>query len=290
MESRKYPGRDRVISRDSARDYLYRDKIGYGASKHPCSQPRVIHAIGLPSQFEANRDKLPVEMMARCRKCPECLAHRRRLWTARAVDEIAVSSRSWFGTLTVKPYERFRYKLLAERKLQRRGGLPDGQLLSSLSSAEQFPYLAAELGSEVTRYLKRVRKAGFPLRYLLVAEAHKSGDPHFHILIHEQGLNIPKRELEAQWRIGFSHWRLVERDSSAAVYVCKYLSKDARTRVRASQSYGQVHKVKCITERALRATHSILRSDANGRERGAQSSGVDARGPVARARKRNEVK
>ena len=225
MESRKYPGRDRVISRDSARDYLYRDKIGYGASKHPCSDPRVIHAIGLPSQFEANRDKLPVEMVARCRTCPECLAHRRRLWTARAVDEIAVSSRTWFGTLTVKPFERFKHKLLAERKLQRRGGLPEGQLLSSLSSAEQFPYLAAELGSEVTRYLKRVHKAGFPLRYLLVAEAHKSGDPHFHILIHEQGLNIPKRELEAQWRIGFSHWRLVERDSSAAYMSANTLAR-----------------------------------------------------------------
>ena len=145
MDSRKYPGRDRVISRDSARDYLYRQKIGYGASKHPCSDTRVIHAIGLPSQFEADRSKLPAEMQARCRKCPECLAHRRRLWTARAVDEIEVSSRTWFGTLTVKPFERFKYKLLAERKLQRRGGLPDGQSLSSLSSAEQFPYLVPDL-------------------------------------------------------------------------------------------------------------------------------------------------
>lgn len=195
--------------------------------------------------FEKNTTPLPVELQARCRKCEGCLAHRRRLWTARAVDEIEASDRTWFGTLTVAPMQRFQLRVIAERKHLRRGG----ESLSSLEPSEQFKLLAGELGKEATKALKRLRKnTGARFRYLLVTEAHKSGDPHLHILIHEQDKPISKRQLEAVWKFGFSKWKLVDRDRGAAVYVCKYLAKDALTRVRASLKYGQAHKVRRVSE------------------------------------------
>lgn len=258
----KYPGRKRVLSRDAARDYLFqREVVEHGKDPLACSSPVVIPAIGLPSQFEANQSALTLDLETRCRKCPECLMHRRRLWTARAVAEISASSRTWFGTLTVRPEERFRLDMLAEAKHLRAGG----ESRSSLTGPELFQMRASVLNLEATRFLKRVRSAAKgPLRYLLVCEAHKSGDPHLHLLVHERGVPITKRELEHQWRYGFSHWRLVGTDPAAAVYVCKYLAKDALTRVRASQRYGQSGNAAWITEsarNALDALEGAMRSE-----------------------------
>ncbi len=277
MPSQKYPGRDRVFHRDDVRDILWRRSV-QAPPADPCERPIPIFAIGLPGMLEADRSPLPVEIEARCRKCDGCLRHRRRLWTARAVDEIDISQRTWFGTLTVAPEHRLRILWEAERKHLRRGG----ESLSSLSHAETFRLAADELGKEVTRWLKRLRKSG-PLRYLLVFEAHKDGFPHVHLLIHEQEYMHRKAALEAQWRIGFSHWRLVEREPSAAIYVCKYLAKDALARVRASQSYGQRHKVAVAAERLQEATRCasegvVQRSDEPVEERSEGEERSDERG------------
>lgn len=237
------------MARDDARDFLWRQSLQeYGASwdKHPCLDPFPISAIGLPSVMDPEGKPLPVELGARCRKCEQCLAHRRRLWTARAVDEIEASRRTWFGTLTVRPEDRFLLRCKADARAQARGWEP----LSLLSQPEAFRHLASELNREATKFLKRLRKKSKGLRYILVTEAHKSGDPHLHLLLHEHEDAATKRQLEEQWRLGFSHWRLVDRDSSAAVYVCKYLAKEAQTRVRASLHYGQPTKVRVISEAA----------------------------------------
>lgn len=193
---------------------------------------------------------LPVELEARCRKCEGCLAHRRRLWTARAVDEIKWSNRTWFGTLTVSPDYRWLLKGKAEQRCLQRCREP----FSKLSPSEQYMAIAEHLSKECTDWLKRVRKsAGVPLRYLLVFEAHKDGFPHVHILIHEPALPVRKALLESKWRYGFSQFRLVDQDQRAAVYVCKYLAKDALTRVRASVRYGQP-RIEALTERIEEAT------------------------------------
>src|SRR3546814_5721811 len=52
--------------------------------------------------------KVPVEVPSRCRRCENCLRHKQRLWTARAIDELKAASRTWFGTLTFRPTDRFR--------------------------------------------------------------------------------------------------------------------------------------------------------------------------------------
>jgi len=52
---------------------------------------------------------------------------------------------------------------------------------------------------------------------------------------------IGERVLRRQWTLGFSKFNLVdEKDPRAAHYVCKYLSKTAEARVRASLQYGRL--------------------------------------------------
>jgi len=174
----------------------------------------------------------------RCRKCAECLKHRRRLWTARAMYETRNAMRTWFGTLTVSPDRRFQATLLAERDaLTKRA-----ESLDAMSSVERLRAITRQLAPEVTRWLKRVRQQSkAKLRYLLVVEPHKDGFPHFHMVLHEQTLTpCSKRILEDQWSYGFSQWRQVPQGEMRQVtYVCKYLTKSAQTRVRASRFYGQ---------------------------------------------------
>lgn len=259
--AKKYPGRNRVMSRDSARDYVWRrTAVRHAVQRDVCTAPIELPAIGLPSGvLDRGQSPLAITLEARCRKCEACLAHRRRLWTARAVDEITASRRTWFGTLTVSPENRVALRYRAEKARLR----ASREQLSSLGPDEQFRILAAQLSVEATKWLKRVRaQAGVPLRYLLVTEAHKSGDPHMHILLHETADPVTKRLLEAQWKYGFSHWRLVEQDRKAAVYVCKYLAKDALTRVRASSRYGQPALVRSLTERVSDVSDAVTSAPA----------------------------
>ena len=118
-----------------------------------------------------------------------------------------------------------------------------------------------EVGREVTRYLKRVRKeSGARVRYLLVAERHKSGQPHLHIMVHEADQERPVRyaTLANQWKLGFVHFKLAQ-DTKTAAYVCKYISKALLARVRASLRYG-------LGEEERTTVHS----EPDGRTRGKQ--------------------
>ena len=110
LPSKRYPGRQRVIARQDASAYAY-DQAIKARLVDPdtvCLEPYHIAAIGLPSALlEHDKGPVPVEMAARCRKCAGCLEHRRRLWTARALQEVNAHARTWFGTLTIRPEDRF---------------------------------------------------------------------------------------------------------------------------------------------------------------------------------------
>lgn len=179
---------------------------------------------------------LVVTMEVPCRRCPRCLARRARHWRIRAQEEISAAPRTWFGTMTLRPEEHNRALYAAHLRLSK-GGTDFGQL----SPCEQFREVHTEIGREVTKWLKRIRKeSGARLRYILVAEKHKSGLPHYHMLVHETvgGGSVKERTLRKQWLLGFSLWKLVENHQGAARYVSKYLSKSAEARVRASLRYG----------------------------------------------------
>lgn len=238
-------------SRYTAREMLVR-ALAEDEGAGDCLKPIEIVYRGLPDPV---RVKLRLEpdssaiarYYARCRKCDPCLMHRRRLWTARAVAECAVASRTWFGTLTFAPVERVKHLYRAQLRRSRQTSDP----WAKADEAEQFRCIVGEAGSEVTRYLKRLRKDVGRFRYLLVSEAHKDGFPHFHLLLHELDNVVKKRQLDEHWHQGFAKWRLVALgDPLGARYVCKYLNKSALTRVRASQRYGQLAYVgKLFAER-----------------------------------------
>lgn len=182
---------------------------------------------------------LTVYVETRCRKCQRCLRHRQRKWTAWALTETSRASRTWFMTLTLSPEEQWQATMKACQAEAKQGGV-----FELLPEDLQFRARCGVLAPQLTRYVKRVRKnSGAPLKYLFVTERHKSGLPHFHALFHELDPARPlrKRTLQSAWGLGFSNCSLV-RDGRTARYVCKYLAKEAITRVRSSIAYGRETK------------------------------------------------
>lgn len=198
-----------------------------------------------------------VDIWTRCRKCDKCLQYRRRLWQDRATAESSFASgRSWFLTLTVNATMRFQAKAQAA-VLARKAGIDD---LESENLQLQFKYIARVMQPWVTKYLKRVRKQystdtyAAKFRYVCVAEPHKNGFPHFHLLIHENSDAEPiLHKRLARWSWGFSKAKLVWEGHKAASYIAKYCAKGAHARVRASKHYG----------RPLQAFLNIVRPQSN---------------------------
>lgn len=197
-----------------------------------CESPVWIEAGARPAidPYTGKRHQaIWVDMWVPCRRCRACLRKRSKRWARGAVSEIRASQRTWFGTLTLRPEEH--YRALLRGKV---GG-------SDLQRRHQG------VSPELTRYLKRVRKeSGARFRYLLVMEAHKSGLPHYHMLLHEWEGQVRWSTLSEQWVLGFSRWKLVKEgpetptDARSAWYIAKYLAKSVEARVRASQRYGSL--------------------------------------------------
>lgn len=180
----------------------------------------------------------PMEIILhnRCHKCPPCLKARYWLWRLRAATELLEATRTWFGTITLRPEAHFNMMCVASAELRKRSLKP----FDESDKDAQFRARHWAISKELQLWLKRVRKAsGASIRYLLVCEAHKSGLPHYHILIHQRGEQpIQKRQLET-WPHGFTQWKLTSDVNGSSGYVTKYLLKDARARLRASVRYGR---------------------------------------------------
>jgi len=176
-----------------------------------------------------------VILHTKCRKCDHCRRKRSQMWFHKAKAEFAGASRNWFGTLTFTLDEHFMCETRCRATLA-----VQGVDFDALPDPEKFSERVKDLGRLVTLWIKRVRKnSNAPFRYLMIAEAHKTGLPHFHVLLHEQDFAQPIRKvvLQEAWPHGFSNMKLAK-DERAALYVCKYLSKAMMARVRASLHYG----------------------------------------------------
>lgn len=175
-----------------------------------------------------------LDMEVRCRECQNCLKARAAHWRLRATTEIRSAERTWFGSLTLNPTQHHRVLSACRAEAAR-----NGDDFDKFPPSVQFAARHKCISREITLFLKRIRKeSGASIRLLCVAEAHKSGLPHYHMLVHEGSSVIcPHRVLKKQWRVGFSQWKLV-RNPRAAVYVTKYLGKSMMARVRASLDYG----------------------------------------------------
>lgn len=175
-----------------------------------------------------------VDMEVRCRACENCLKARAGHWRYRALAEWRMAPRTWLLTLTLTPESQHWCENMARSHLD-----AQGIDFEALETAEQFDMRHRISGALVTKYLKLLRKDGHKFRYLMVAEAHKSGLPHYHLMVHELlgSEPIPHRSLKARWTYGFSDAKLVL-DEKGATYATKYLIKSKLARVRSSIAYG----------------------------------------------------
>lgn len=171
-----------------------------------------------------------IDLRVPCRKCGKCLSFRSWLWRNRAAIETLQAKRTWFCTYTIRPDDRFRFKLKA-------------RLTTDMTEVEATRAVCSAIGKEFTKYLKRIRtnaqranKTKTRIRFLLVYEAHKDGYPHLHALIHEVEGSITKALIQGEWPFGFTNVKLCDENSSR--YVTKYLAKSMLARVRASLHYG----------------------------------------------------
>lgn len=182
---------------------------------------------------------LRVTLVVGCRRCDVCLRHRREHWCRRIIDETMSAPRTWFLTLTFRP--ELQYAALIKA---RAACTIAGEVYDQLTGQQQFARRQACLGPEVTLFLKRLRKTGAQVRYIVVAEPHKSGHVHYHLMLHEVCHPVRKATIQRCWIAGFSQAKLVQtgHSVSASRYVAKYISKtydDALSRVRASVGYGR---------------------------------------------------
>lgn len=202
---------------------------------------------GRPTKGHANH----VHLETRCRRCDACLRRRAWLWRERARAEFAHAPRTWFGTLTCRPDQHWEAEVrgIAEARAK---AIP-------LAEMDPFSLRYRTIARWLTKYLKRLREdTGAAIRYIAVAERHKSGLPHLHLLLHEVELTgvVLHRQLTEQWPHGFTKWKLVA-SSDACGYVTKYLCKDIEARVRASIRYGQIEDLIRLR------TNSIGRTSVN---------------------------
>lgn len=181
---------------------------------------------------------ISVALSVPCRQCKHCLKRRALMWRQRTSFEILKNERTWFGTLTLSPQGHFEDVTHARIR-----GTSRGVDFDLSNDDEKYAARVRIFHMRVVKFFKRVRKnTRANIRYVCVYERHRSGDPHCHLFIHERtdADTVTKRILEAEWHGGFSHWRLVDKQSQQTTrYITKYLTKDARIRIRNSIAYGQ---------------------------------------------------
>lgn len=172
------------------------------------------------------------DVHVRCRECEACLRANEVSWRYRAQAEYRAARRAWLLTLTFRPEEHYMHLLRIRMMLD-----AQGVDFESLAPDEQFRWRCRFSGHEVQKYLKRLRKAGNVFRFVAITEAHKSGLPHYHVVIFEVDKPVTHKALKAAWTAGFLDGSLV-RGPAGITYVMKYLSKSKLARVRASISFG----------------------------------------------------
>ena len=138
-----------------------------------------------------------------CRGCNRCRDNRVKDWVGRCIAETKTSVAAHAVTLT---YGR------------------DGK------NRERHERTCVLTYSDVQKYFKRLRKAGYPVRYLLTGEyGKKKGRTHWHMILFWQEKVPPHKIMERCWDNFWTHghqwWQ--EISPSSVRSVCKYIQKDS---------------------------------------------------------------
>lgn len=234
---------------------LFTRALAGGATRHSfgmvewdisqnCEDPYRRVTLGRPSRTQVrkyvtvgpgSKTTLEVIMWLPCSRCGRCRKRLASSWRQRIKHELALDSRTWFGTLTFRPAARYALHAAASAAY--------GEGFEGLPEHHRFRLIEREGYKEVQRYWKRVREqSNVKVRYVMVAEQHADGSLHYHAILHERGKVLRYAIIDEQWHAGFSKWKLVDRSGDylrTAHYVTKYLTKHNAGRTRASQHYAQ---------------------------------------------------
>lgn len=154
-----------------------------------CGDPALV------KQERHRRALLPLS--CRCWSCDECAPKRRKGVIALAVE----GKPERLMTLTISP--------------------------TPGNTADEDARLMVDAFAKLTRWLRR-RFGGQRVQMMRVFEAHHSGRPHMHVL--HRGKFVPWAELSAKWQELTGSpgvdIRAVERHSTSAHYISKYIGKD----------------------------------------------------------------
>lgn len=137
-----------------------------------------------------------------CRKCSRCLQNRVTDWVGRCIAESRHATSTNSVTLTYGRDEK-------------------GNI--------DHIHSALLIYSDVQKYFKRLRKAGFKFKYLVCGEyGTKKRRAHWHLIIFWEG-KIPEVKLNENfdhehWEHGHTYWE--EMTPASVWYVCKYIQKE----------------------------------------------------------------
>lgn len=144
-----------------------------------------------------NPSILPNGVAFGCRKCWQCCENRVQDWVGRCIAQSKTSTETYSTTLTYGGGDHVRATVLTY--------------------------------SDVQKYFKRLRKAGYKFKYLCAGEyGSTKGRAHWHLILFFEG-DAPPHKLRENfhdpfWPHGFSFWD--EPNPPALRYVCKYLQKN----------------------------------------------------------------
>lgn len=214
-----------------------------------CIDPRTVRFTAEKPHAASNRVlKVWIDTAVPCGLCDLCRWSKRVMWRDRMLEETLRSNRTWFLTLTARKEMQDYWLVQAKGYASSKG-----EAWATLTEKQRGRYLARQGWLDVQKYIKRLRKAAGPfckIRHICVVEFHKSGKPHFHLLIHEVGYEpLRKRLIEACWRLsgrdrGFTNCKLVRNPVDAVEYIAKYIAKDGMSngaRIPCSLGYGKDH-------------------------------------------------
>lgn len=215
------------------------DRIGVG---HDLLSRPIHGAEAAPVGFEREKAHT-LSNLVRCRRCEACLKERRWMWTERAAKEWREATRTWLVTLTLRPGEHYKLATTTRKRLE-----AQGEDFDKIDPRRRLEESMVEYRDIMRRYVNRLRKGlvekGWPLvkfRYLWVPEPHKSGQIHFHMLLHEtrDDMRIPKKRIEEMWGLGFVAAKEIKSEQGAR-YATKYLGKHHfEGRLAVSKFYGE---------------------------------------------------
>jgi len=116
--------------------------------------------------------------------------------------------------------------ITAARLLQeqcQRGGLRYRVAMFTLTYRDIDGYSPRHISTFIKTTRERLRRMGWPMRYVWVLELQKRGAPHYHVLIWlPRGVTLPKPDKSGHWQHGLTR---AEWARNAVGYVAKYAAK-----------------------------------------------------------------